>query len=81
MIVIIIIGIILIYFILVLYRDNCIYPKIITICNDKQLKLKTLLPVIINKLKQYNIDYFICAGYLVMKDIIRNLFHGMMILI
>jgi phosphorylcholine metabolism protein LicD len=64
MIVIIIIGIILIYFILVLYRDNCIYPKIITICNDKQLKLKTLLPIIVNKLKQYNIEYFIYAGTL-----------------
>jgi phosphorylcholine metabolism protein LicD len=55
---------ILIYFILILYRDNCIYPKVIAICNEKQTKLKTLLPIIINKLKQYNIDYFICAGTL-----------------
>lgn len=63
----IIIGIILIliiYFILVLYRDNCIYPKIITICNDKQLKLKTLLPIIVDKLNQYNIEYFINGGTL-----------------
>ena len=55
---------IIIYFILVLYRDNCIYPKVITICNEKQTKLKTLLPIIINKLKQYNIEYFIYAGTL-----------------
>lgn len=63
----IIIGIIfgiIIYFILILYRDNCIYPKVIAICNEKQTKLKTLLPIIINKLKQYNIEYFIFSGTL-----------------
>ena len=35
-----------------------------TICSDKQLKLKTLLPIIVDKLNQYNIEYFIHGGTL-----------------
>lgn len=55
---------IIIYFLMILYRDLYIFPKIIKICREKQAYLKLILPIIINKLNQYNITYFIVGGTL-----------------
>ena len=55
---------IILYFIIFLYRDLYIYKKVIKICKEKQKYLKIMLPIIIDKLNEYNITYFISAGTL-----------------
>lgn len=60
----ILVVLIIIYFIMILYRDLYIFPKIIRICKEKQKYLKLILPVIVNKLNEYNITYFIFSGTL-----------------
>ena len=60
----ILIVLIIIYFLMILYRDLYIFPKIIKICKDKQKYLKLILPIIVNKLNEYNITYFILGGTL-----------------
>lgn len=63
-IIIFLVVIVLFYYILVLYRDHCIFPKVFSICKEKQERLKILLPIIIAKLDQFQIKHFIFSGTL-----------------
>jgi len=56
----IIIILLLLYLILVIYRNTYILSNIFAI----QQKLKKILPIVISKLEQYDIEYFICGGTL-----------------
>lgn len=56
--------VIITYYILVLYRDHHLFPKVFSICKEKQERLKILLPIIIAKLDQFQIKHFIFSGTL-----------------
>jgi phosphorylcholine metabolism protein LicD len=56
--------VIITYYILVLYRDHHLFPKVLSICKEKQERLKVILPIIINKLDKYQIKHFIFSGTL-----------------
>jgi len=56
--------IILIYFALVFYRDLYLRRNIINKCKKIQSKLKIVLPDVVKKLEEYNIEYFIFSGTL-----------------